>query len=226
MKAQGGQEEDVNSVHEESYVSNRSCWVRIDNGPHPRTARGLRRAWRAATRAAREMHVTEETQRESGETEWEKKRKQHVAHRVAPIHRQLHQPQQQQQQQQVSRNIMRVASEIEFQSMHPRISVSLHNERAIAVLEESILHLEFFQRDVADGMRQHLNKVQPEKRLDLHSSFLEFCERKVLSGLRVHSGIPKSEASALIDFATKCAKKLMVEPSATVGLGLNFSCHS
>ena len=57
--------------------------------------------------------------------------------------------------------IERVASEIAFQSLYPAMGVSLHNEHANAVLEEPILHIESFQRDVADGMRQHLNKVQP-----------------------------------------------------------------
>ena len=33
-----------------------------------------------------------------------------------------------------------------------------------------------------------------------------------------HSSIPKSEASVLIDLTTKSAKKLAVEPPATVGL--------
>ena len=57
--------------------------------------------------------------------------------------------------------IERVASEIAFQSFCPAIGVSLHNEHANAVLEEPTLHFESFQRDVADGMRQHLKKVQP-----------------------------------------------------------------
>ena len=39
----------------------------------------------------------------------------------------------------------------------------------------------------------------------------------VLSGFRVHSSISKSEASVLNDLMTKSAKKLMVEPPATVG---------
>ena len=51
VKAQGGQEEeDVNSVHDESHVSNRhmtwwqnAWWVRVDNGPHMRSAKGRRR---------------------------------------------------------------------------------------------------------------------------------------------------------------------------------------
>ena len=42
----------------------------MDNGPHLRTARGRRRAWRAATRAAREAHETEQVA--GGEREkWE-----------------------------------------------------------------------------------------------------------------------------------------------------------
>ena len=99
VKAQEEQGEDANSLHEESHVSNRhitwwrnAWWVRVNNGPHLQTARDRRRAWRAATRAAREMRATQETQCESGETErerpgeMERKRKQHVAHRAAPTH--------------------------------------------------------------------------------------------------------------------------------------------
>ena len=97
-KAQGEQGEDANSVHEESHASNRhmtwwrNAWcVRMDNGPHLRTARGRRRAWRAATRAAREAHETEQVA--GGEREkWEQettertgeKRKQHTA-RCLPL---------------------------------------------------------------------------------------------------------------------------------------------
>ena len=49
-------------------------WVRMDNGPHLRTARGRRKVWRAATRAARE---TRETGRVAGgeREEWETGRK-------------------------------------------------------------------------------------------------------------------------------------------------------
>ena len=46
VKAQGEQGEDANSVHEESHVSDRhmtwwqnAWWVRVNNGPHLRTAR-------------------------------------------------------------------------------------------------------------------------------------------------------------------------------------------
>ena len=59
VKAQGEQGEDANSVHEECHVSNRhmtwwhnAWWIRVDNGPHMRSARGRRRVWRAARRAA------------------------------------------------------------------------------------------------------------------------------------------------------------------------------
>ena len=52
-------------MHEEKDVSNRHMtwwrdarWVRVDNGPHLQTARGRRRVWRAATRAARETRET------------------------------------------------------------------------------------------------------------------------------------------------------------------------
>ena len=82
-----------NSTHEENDVSNRhmtwwrnAWWVRMDNGPHLRTARGRRRAWRAATRAAREARETEQVA--GGEREeWEhgttkRKATHHVLHVV------------------------------------------------------------------------------------------------------------------------------------------------
>ena len=65
MKAQEEQGKDANSLHEESHVSNRhmtwwhnAWWVRVNNGPHLRTARDRRRVWRAATRAAQEVRET------------------------------------------------------------------------------------------------------------------------------------------------------------------------
>ena len=80
---------EANSMHEENDLSNRhmTWWrdalcVRMDNGPHLRTARDSRRVWRAATRAAREARVTERVA--EGEREkWEqgttgRKRKQHL----------------------------------------------------------------------------------------------------------------------------------------------------
>ena len=77
MKAQGGQEEeDVNSVHDESHVSNRhmtwwqnAWWVRVDNGPHRRSARGRRRTWRAARQAAEQVQDGNWV----GETRWEER---------------------------------------------------------------------------------------------------------------------------------------------------------
>ena len=70
------EQKETNSMHEENDVSNRhmawwrAWWVRVDNGPHLRTARGHRRAWRAATRAAREARETEQVA--GGEREkWE-----------------------------------------------------------------------------------------------------------------------------------------------------------
>ena len=50
---------EANSMHEEDNVSNRhmtwwrdAWWIRVNSGPHMRTARGSRRIWRAARRAA------------------------------------------------------------------------------------------------------------------------------------------------------------------------------
>ena len=82
VKAQEEQGEDANSLHEESHVSNRhmtwwhnAWWVRVNNGPHLRTARDRRRVWRAATRAAQEVRETgygaggEREKREQGKTD-------------------------------------------------------------------------------------------------------------------------------------------------------------
>ena len=75
-----------NSTHEENDVSNRhmtwwrnAWWVRMDNGPHLRTARGCRRIWRATRRAAEQAcdddERIEETQSFAEEVEGEKWRR-------------------------------------------------------------------------------------------------------------------------------------------------------
>ena len=76
VKAHGGQEEDANSLHEECHVSNRhmtwwhnAWWVRVDNGPHMRSARGRRRTWRAARQAAEQVRDGNWV----GETWWEER---------------------------------------------------------------------------------------------------------------------------------------------------------
>ena len=57
-------EEDANSVHanDECHVSNRhmtwwrnAWWIRVDTGPHMRSARGRRKTWRAAKQAAEQV---------------------------------------------------------------------------------------------------------------------------------------------------------------------------
>jgi len=53
-----------------------------------------------------------------------------------------------------------------------------------------------------------------------HPLQIGLCERNVSSGFRVHSTIPKSEATALIDLIVVAARKFMVQPPSTVGLGL------
>ena len=70
-----------NSMHEENDVSNRhmtwwrnAWWIRMDSGPHMRTARGRRRVWRAARRAAEQARDNDgvgETQRFAEEAEGE-----------------------------------------------------------------------------------------------------------------------------------------------------------
>ena len=101
-----GETNDENSLHEESHASNRhmtwwrnAWWVRVDNGPHMRTARGRRRIWRAARQAAEQACREEwagEAQGREGEREGRGARKE----------RQQQERQQQQQQ--------RVAVEIVF----------------------------------------------------------------------------------------------------------------
>ena len=69
---------EMNSMHEKNDVSDRhmtwwrdAWWVRMDNGPHLRTARGRRKVWREATRAAWETRETgrvAEREREEWET--------------------------------------------------------------------------------------------------------------------------------------------------------------
>ena len=95
-----------NSLHEESRASDRhmtwwrnAWWVRVNNGPHMRTARGRRRIWRAARQAAEQACHEEwagEAQGRKGEREGRGARKER-------------QQQQEQQRQQ------RVAIEIVFQ---------------------------------------------------------------------------------------------------------------
>ena len=72
-------------------------------------------------------------------------------------------------------------------------------------------------RDDVDGKE---NKTECAIVLHAHTLEIEVCERNVLNGFRVHSSIPKSETSVLIDLTTKSAKNLVVQPPAMVGLGL------
>ena len=67
VKAQGCQEEEVNSMHEESHVSNRHMtwwqnagWIRVNSGPH-------------AARQVRYENWVGETRREDGEEERQKR---------------------------------------------------------------------------------------------------------------------------------------------------------
>ena len=72
---------EANSMHEENDVSNRhmtwgknAWWIRVDSGPHLWTARGRRRIWPAARRAAeqaRDDDRVEETRSRAEEAERE-----------------------------------------------------------------------------------------------------------------------------------------------------------
>ena len=77
---------EVSSMHKENDVSNRhmtwwrnAWWIRVDSGPHMRTARGRRRVWRAARRAAEQAQDNDgvgETQSFAEEAEGETGRRQ------------------------------------------------------------------------------------------------------------------------------------------------------
>ena len=56
--------------------------------------------------------------------------------------------------------------------------------------------------------------------LRTHPLELEVCESSVRRRVRLHPLIAKSEASNLIELAIDSARKLVVEPPATVVLGL------
>ena len=107
VKAHGGQEEDAKSLHEECHVSNRhmtwwhnAWWVRVDNGPHMRSARGRRRTWRAARQAAEQVRDGNWV----GEARWEERERlkkgergeegQHRKSNEATLHLVLHVSQQ------------------------------------------------------------------------------------------------------------------------------------
>ena len=76
---------EANSIHEENDVSNghrtwwkNAWWIRVDSEPHLRTARGRRRIWRAARRAAEQARHdgrVEETQSFAEEAEGDKWRR-------------------------------------------------------------------------------------------------------------------------------------------------------
>ena len=75
------EKKETNSMQEEHDVSNRhmtwwrnAWWIRVDSGPHMRTARGRRRVWRAARRAAEQARDNDgvgETQSFAEEAEGE-----------------------------------------------------------------------------------------------------------------------------------------------------------
>ena len=73
-----GETNDENSLHEESHASDRymtwwrnAWWVRVNNGPHMRTARGRRRIWRAARQAAEQACQEERAGEAQGREERE-----------------------------------------------------------------------------------------------------------------------------------------------------------
>ena len=128
----------MNSVHDECHVSNRhmTCWhnawwIRVDSGPHMRSARGRRRTWRAARQAAeqvRDGNRVGKTWREERERLKKGERgeeRQNRKSNEATLHLILHVSQRQQQQ-----------HSTQIQPLHPGIGALLHNERTSAVLDE------------------------------------------------------------------------------------------
>ena len=67
----------------------------------------------------------------------------------------------------------------------------------------------------ASDMNRLLVQINQALMTSLHSRHEETCSAQV------HSSIPKSERSTSTDFMTRSAKKLMVEPSATMDLGID-----
>ena len=75
---------------------------------------------------------------------------------------------------------------------------------------------EVVYRDVNDGKE---SETECAISLRGHPMEIEVCERNLRSGFRLHARIAKSEASVLFKLMTKSARKLVVEPPVTVGLG-------
>ena len=74
-------------------------------------------------------------------------------------------------------------------------------------------------REVVDGKERKMNA----QLFCAHIRWRSRCAKGMCSAdpeCTHHSSIPKSEAPVLIDLTTKSAKKLVVVPPATVGLGL------
>ena len=175
-----GKEGETNQVHEEDDVSNRhmtwwrkAWWNHVDNGPHLRTARGRRQAWRAVTRAARE---TRETQQTEERERWERRERKdsntlhivfhfptattHTATATATAPATAATAGQPQHDDHSAKHDHEGADLVQSgrqrdcaSPLHPATGASLHTERVIAVLEEPALHLEFYQRDATDCMR-------------------------------------------------------------------------
>ena len=159
VKAQGEQEDDENSLHEESHVSKRhmtwwqnAWWVRVNNGPHLLTARDRRRVWRAATRAAgsaRDGKGRRGRKGEMGETgeSGEEEKTTRCTSYSTSLPTQPHQPNRR------SSNSRSNSSNSFSQPLHPGTGALLHNKRVIAVPGEPTLHLELYLRDVTEGAR-------------------------------------------------------------------------
>ena len=88
------QEKDVSNRHMAWWKN--AWWIRVDSGPHMRTARGRRRVWRAARRAAEQARNNDgvgETQSLAEEAEgekWRKDRRQSKQSNEATLHIVLH----------------------------------------------------------------------------------------------------------------------------------------
>ena len=139
-------------------------WVRVNNGPHMRTARGWRRIWRAPKQAAEQACHGEwvgETQGEEGERD-RRRREGRKGER--------HQEQQRQRRQQ-QRVTMRSWSGLCILRLALRCPMSTSRlwKRSPSCILTSAS--ETSPKTCSDSLRQHLNKVQPIIELGFQIAF-------------------------------------------------------
>ena len=180
MDAQGGRERreeekrNENSLHEESHVLNRhltwwqnAWWVRVNSGPHMRTAKGRRGIWRAARQAA-ELACSEEwvgvTQGEEGEKDGEKREEKETGTRNSSGSGGSGSS---------SASPLRSWSGLGILRLARRCPMSTSLLWKISQSCISTSASETSPNTCSDSLRKDLNKVQPIIELGFHSSAVE-----------------------------------------------------